>query len=336
MGRAKPPVVKLADLEPGHIADFFALLAEKTRGTTRDGKPFFSCRFRDARRTVAFMAWADGGWFEVCERDWHAGQCYKLRGSLVASERYGPQLEIVNIRAASDADRADGYDPAGYVEHSRFDPATMHAELLTLCREHIADEPLRGLVTGLLETHADALKRLPASPRNYYPFAGGWLEHTLNVTRHCLWLAERYAAHHNELRPPLNRDLVVAAAALHEIGRVRELDDALPPQLTVTGRLTGPILLARDMVREAAAARGDLDLELQQLLEHLIVSHLTLPEWGSPRLPLVPEALILHHADDLDVKMEMYARCLTRDAADGPFTDRDPVLNRQLYKGRRL
>jgi 3'-5' exoribonuclease len=71
-----------------------------------------------------------------------------------------------------------------------------------------------------------------------------------------------------------------------------------------------------------------------QLLEHLIVSHLNLPEWGSPRLPLIPESLILHHADDLDAKLEMYARCLSRDQETGAFTARDPVLNRQLFKGR--
>jgi 3'-5' exoribonuclease len=70
------------------------------------------------------------------------------------------------------------------------------------------------------------------------------------------------------------------------------------------------------------------------MLEHIVLSHLALPEWGSPRLPLVPECLIVHHADDLDAKLEMYARCLSRDQASGPFTDRDPVLNRQLYKGR--
>lgn len=77
-----------------------------------------------------------------------------------------------------------------------------------------------------------------------------------------------------------------------------------------------------------------LNPELLALLEHLIVSHLTKPEWGSLRLPAVPEALILHHADDLDAKLEMYVRCLTRDAGDGPFTDRDPVLQRPLWKGR--
>ena len=74
--------------------------------------------------------------------------------------------------------------------------------------------------------------------------------------------------------------------------------------------------------------------ELQRLLEHLLLTHLGLPEWGSPRLPLIPEVLIVHHADDLDAKIEMFARCLTRDTGDGPFTERDPILGKQLLKGR--
>jgi 3'-5' exoribonuclease len=98
--------------------------------------------------------------------------------------------------------------------------------------------------------------------------------------------------------------------------------------------LFGHLFLGRDLVRDAAREQGDVNPELAQLLEHLVVTHLTLPEWGSPRLPLIPEALILHHADDLDAKLEMYVRCLCNDQAAGPFTERDPVLNRQLYKGR--
>src|SRR5207248_10562761 len=165
--------------------------------------------------------------------------------------------------------------------------------------------------------------------------AGGLLEHTLSVTRSCLQLVERYAAHYTELKPPLNRDLVVAGAILHDIGRVLELGEEVEaPAVTVPGRLTGHLILGRDLVRDAARELGDVNPELVQLLEHIILSHLALPEWGSPRLPLVPESLIIHHADDLDAKLEMYARCLSRDQASGPFTDRDPVLNRQLYKGR--
>src|SRR5204862_6703593 len=103
---------------------------------------------------------------------------------------------------------------------------------------------------------------------------------------------------------------------------------------TVPGRLLGHLLLGRDLVRDTARELGDVHPELVQLLEHLIVSHLTLPEWGSLRLPLIPECLILHHADDLDAKLEMYVRCLTHDNEPGPFTARDPVLGKQLLKRR--
>src|SRR4051812_25668525 len=104
MSRPKPVAAGLADLTPGQLGDFFALLADKTRGATRDGKAFFNCRFRDARRAVSFMAWADGQWFVPCERDWQAGHFYKLRAAYAEHERYGPQLtDLHNIRPATDA-----------------------------------------------------------------------------------------------------------------------------------------------------------------------------------------------------------------------------------------
>ena len=331
----RPPLVKLADLEPGQLADTFALLAERSKGATRDGKPFYTCRFRDARRTVGVMAWADSPYFADCEANWRPGMFFKLRAVYQENERYGPQLDVRMIRPVDDGDRAAGFDPADFAEASRFDRPAMLTELRTLVQKHTAG-PLQTLVLGILEKHADALLLLPGSQRHYHPYTGGWLEHTLSVTRVCLWLAERYAEQYPQLKPPLNRELLVAGAVLHDIGRLRELDTNLPPQPTVEGRLLGHLFLGRDVVRDAAREQGDVPPPLLQLLEHLIVSHLNLPEWGSPRLPLIPESLILHHADDLDAKLEMYVRCLTRDTSEGPFTERDPVLNRQLFKGREV
>jgi len=336
MARPTIPLLKLHDLEPGQLADCFAQLAERSRGQTRDGKPFFTCRFRDARRTASVMVWADSPTYAACETDWKPGAFFKLRAVFGEHERYGPQLDLKNIRPATDDDKADGFDPTAFAEASRFDRPVMLAELRTLTQKHIADEPLRRLILSLLDRHADALLNLPGSPRHYHPFAGGWLEHTLNVTQTCLLLADKYIPHYPELRPPLNRDLLVAGAVLHDFGRVLELDNGVPPQPTVAGRLIGHLFLGRDLVRDAAREQSDVNPQLLQLLEHLLVSYLNLPEWGSPRLPLIPESLILHHADDLDAKLEMYVRCLTRDTADGPFTERDPVLNRQLFKGREV
>jgi 3'-5' exoribonuclease len=335
VARAKPPLVRLSELAPGQYADFFVLLAERHKNQTRDGKPYFSCRFRDARRIVGFMVWADSSFYDACEKEWQEGKVYKIRGTYHEHKQYGPQVEIEMIRPLIDADRAEGFDPAELGDRSRREPAAMFAELRGLVEREIADAALRRLVLTILDRHAEALQLRPATLRHFYPFSGGLLEHTLSVAQSCLRLVDKYRAEYPELKPPLNRDLVLAGAVLHDIGRVLELgDDPLLPQPTVPGRLVGHLFLGRDLVRDTARELGDVDPELLQLLEHLIVSHLNLPEWGSPRLPLVPECLILHHADDLDAKLEMYVRCLTRDQAPGPFTDRDPVLNRQLYKGR--
>jgi 3'-5' exoribonuclease len=336
MARPKPVLAKLCDLTPGQYADCFALLAEKTKGKTREGKDYYVCRFRDNRRTATFMAWSDGAHFQAVETDWHAGQFYKLRVVYAEHERYGPQFyELIDLRPVNEADKAQGFDPGQLVESSRFDPALMLAELQTLVTEHIADEPLRGLVLGLLAAHAGPFQRLPATRDRFYPFAGGLVEHTLSVTKSCLNLVDRYRAYYSELTPPLNKDLVIAGAALHDIGRVLEFtDDLLAPTHTIPGRLSGHLVLGRDLLRDAARVQGDVHPELVLLLEHILLTHLALPEWGSPRLPLAPECLIVHHADDLDAKMEMYARCLSRDRSEGPFTDRDPGLGRQLLKGR--
>ena len=337
MNESKPVPVPLHQLIAGKSADFFAQLAEKARSARRDGKPYFICRFRDRSRSVACMIWSDGPWFEACEKDWQPGQFYKLRANYQEHPTYGPQIELLQIRPIVPADAKDGFNPLDFIEKSRFDADAMYQELWKLAEAEIANVPLRRLVLNLLERHQAPLKRLPATQRNFYPFAGGLLEHILSVTHTCMHLADKYVARYEELKPPLNRDLVLAGAILHDLGRVVELgDDVVNPQPTVPGRLLGHVLLGRDLVRDMARELGNVDAELVQLLEHIIMSHLTLPEWGSPRLPMIPECLILHHADDLDAKLEMYVRCLSRDQEPGPFTARDPVLGKVLLKGRKV
>lgn len=339
MSKAKKPLLaKLSDLQPGNYVDCFVQLADKARGTTRDGKPFVSCKYRDARRTVgAVPIWEDAPLFGPAQ-DWQVGQFFKVRATYTEHEKYGPQLDVEQMRPVEDRDRSEGFSELDFVERSRHDPEVMYAELVSLVREEIADAPLQGLVLNLLTEHAAALKVLPASTRHFYPFAGGWLEHTLAVARSAAWLSERYAARFPELNPPLNRGLVIAAAALHDLGRVRGVDVApgQPGRPSVPGELFGRLFLAYEMIRGAAAAVPDLNPEVLDLLLHCVVTHPRHSEVGASRTPCVPEALILHHADDLDAKFEMYARCLTRDTADGAFTDRDPVLGRPLLKARKV
>lgn len=335
MSKSKPTLTRLHEMTPGQGGDFFVLLAERVKGARRDGKPFFTCRFKDAQRTATCMVWSDGPWYEACETQWREGGFYKIRGAYEEHPTYGPQLDVHNIRPATDADAGDGFDPLDFVERSRHDIEAMYKELWSLAESQIADVPLRRLVLTVLGKTAKALKQAPATQRHFYPFAGGLLEHTLSVTHTCVHLVDKYAGHYADLVPPLNRDLVVAGAILHDIGRTLEHStDAAHVEPTVPGKLLGHLFLGRDLVRDIARELGDVDPELLQLLEHILIAHLNLPEWGSPRLPLIPECLIVHHADDLDAKLEMYARCLTKDNEEGPFTARDPILGRQLFKGR--
>src|SRR5205823_2346977 len=109
MTRSKPPLVRLCELKSGEAGDFFVYLAEHHRGATRDGKPFYTCRFRDAGRTATVMVWQDGGRFEECEAKWAEGGFYKIRGTHHDNERYGPQIDIHQIRPVQDGDREDGF-----------------------------------------------------------------------------------------------------------------------------------------------------------------------------------------------------------------------------------
>jgi len=229
-----------------------------------------------------------------------------------------------------------GFDPLDFVPRTVFDVEEMYGELWALAESTIADVPLRRLVLTLLTKTAKQLKRVPASPKHFFPFAGGLLEHTLSVTRTCLHLADKYASIYDDLQPPLNRDLAVAGGILHDIGRCAEFgEEVANVERTVPGSLLGHLLLGRDMVRDVARELGDVDAELLTLLEHIIIAHPNRPEWGSPRLPLIPECLIVHHAVDLDAKMEMYIRWLAKDKEAGAFTARDPVFGQHLFKGRK-
>jgi 3'-5' exoribonuclease len=336
----RPNIVRLSELKSGERGTFFALLADRSRSSTGKGNPFFNCRFRDARRIATYMVWGDGPHFEECETNWKPGQFFKIDGVYSEHVRYGPQFEVKKIRLVEPRDEAEGFSETDFIEGARFKPELLISELRELIQATIADEPLRRLTLGLIDAHAVALKELPATDRKFYPYRGGWLEHTLNVAQNVLWLGDQYRLRFPDLKPPINRDLLAAGAVLHDIGRVVELQPGAtivePAEPTVPGRLLGHLFLGRDLVRDAAREQGDVNPELLQLLEHLMISHLNHPEWGSPRQPLIPEALILHHADDMDAKMEMYTRCLTRDPSPGPFTERDPVLGRHLLKKREV
>ena len=149
--------------------------------------------------------------------------------------------------------------------------------------------------------------------------------------------ANKYAEYYPEMKPPLDKDLVVAGGLLHDIGKLREMEQK-PEGATHTpaGSLIGHILIGRDMVRAAAArlpGNAALDADTLLRLEHVIIAHQRLPEWGSPKPPMTPEALLVHVADDIDAKYQMMVTILREDTNPGPVTSRKNILMQPVYRG---
>jgi 3'-5' exoribonuclease len=325
-------LARLSDLAHGQEADFFALFSAREELTTKDGKPYFRVSFRDAKREVNFPIWSDAPLAAACRDEWVVGEFYKLRAQFRETS-FGPQLEIRRIRPIADGDAAEGFDPAMCIPRSRREPAEMFDALRALVAERVADATMAQVVTSLLDDHRDILLKLPAATYNHHAYAGGFLEHVLSVAQTCAYLADKYAAMLAELEPPLDRDLVVAGGVLHDIGKIREL--RLTPSgadYSESGALIGHILQGRDMLREAAAKLGFTGEKLLRL-EHIIVAHQRLPEWGAPKPPMTPEALLVHYADDMDAKLQMMVGAYAADAKSGPLTTNRNPLKQKFYRG---
>jgi 3'-5' exoribonuclease len=307
-------------------------LSDKQELTTRDGKPYHRVTFRDSVREVSFPIWNDAPLAKACQNEWQIGEFFRMKAKY-RETNYGPQLEIREIRTVKESDADDGFDPLMCQARSRFDSQEMFAELIKIANERIENNALRDLVVGIYEDHRADLLNLPAATRNHHAFAGGYLEHVRNVVRTCVYLADAYAVAYPDLSPPLDKNVLIAGALLHDIGKLRELR-TMPTgaEYTAAGSLIGHVLQGRDIVREAAA-NSKVDAETLLRLEHVIVSHQRLPEWGAPKPPMTPEALLVHYADDIDAKYKMMVDILSTDANAGPMTSRRNVLGQAVYRG---
>jgi 3'-5' exoribonuclease len=334
MARNGLVVTKLSDLVDGQEATCFAALVKKTRSFTRANQPFTKCLFRDKRVKLEAMLWSDHALLPESE-NWMEGNAYRVSVRGKFDLRYGMQLELLGIRPATDDDARDGYDFYDLVENSQIPPDDLLRKLNHLIEQQIDHPALKRLVETILGEHLAAFKKMPAAQSFHHAYTSGLLEHVWSMTRIACFLAEHYAKYYDQLDPPLNRGIVIAATILHDIGKLRELEyHPVEAKYTKEGRLIGHILIGRDMVREAAGRIEGFPEDMLLRLEHAILSHHGKREFGAPILPQTIEALLVSHIDDLDAKMNIAARELLRsDSSDG-FTERIYALdNRQLYRG---
>lgn len=337
MKKSTATIQKLADMQDNVEADVFVLFVSREKMLTREKKPYFRVTFRDKTREVTFPIWENAPHFAECQDVWVPGCFYKIRATHRTTS-YGSQLEIVRIREATAKDEKDGFDPGMGMPLSPFDPLATYEEIRETLREYVTDAGVLAVVERIYETYREPLLAASAAKGKHHATVGGLLEHTRNVLKTAVMLADRYAEILPDMQPPLCKSVVAAGAALHDVGKLRELT-AIPGGFAYTaeGTLLGHIVMGRDYVRDAVrelAAEGVFVApEMQLRLEHAVLSHQSLPEWGSPKPTMTPEALLIHYADNLDAKYYIMYAALADAKDEEEFTNGQNPLRTTVFRG---
>ena len=279
----------LASFEEGKLFDgFFLVLARQFR-TTQTNKPYLNLIFADKTGQLEARAWEPSD--PRLARDFDRGDIVKVRGCIQRfNERL--QLKVEQLRKAHPHE----------VEKSDFMPATTYdvealwAQLLGFL-DSFTDPHLKSLLGAILTDPkiAPAYREAPAAKQLHHAWLGGLLEHVVSL----LGLADRMATHY----PILNRDLLLTGVVLHDIGKVRELSWEIGFEYTMEGVLLGHIQIGAALAERTMDGLPGFPPRLKMLVLHMILSHHGKLEFGSPKLPMIPESLMLSFLDDLDAKM---------------------------------
>src|ERR1700677_4455780 len=193
------------------------------------------------------------------------------------------------------------------------------------------DVHLKALVRAFMADSeiAAAYRNAPAAKTLHHAYIGGLLDHVVSLFRSCDLVCRNY--------PQVNRDLLLTGVFLHDIGKIHELAYNRSFSYTTRGQLLGHMVIELEMLQAKLALVPGFPAELKTLLEHLIISHHGEYEFGSPKLPMFPEALLLHYMDDLDSKMEAMRAQFEREAdLESPWTSYNASLGRPLLNSAKF
>jgi 3'-5' exoribonuclease len=172
------------------------------------------------------------------------------------------------------------------------------------------------------------LKRAPAAKIMHHAYAGGLLEHVVSLCNLCRAVAGHY--------PEANPDLLLSGAVLHDVGKLKELSYERSIGYTDEGQLLGHILVEYELVSKKMDAIAGFPPELKILIQHMLISHHGQYEFGSPKLPMFREALLLHYLDDLDSKMGAIRAALESEQGEGNWTAFNGALARRILRADRF
>jgi 3'-5' exoribonuclease len=300
-------VSDLAGFDEGRLFDSFFLVLAKQQRTTKTNKTYLNLILGDKTGQVEGRVW------ELADpriaREFERGDLVKVRGCVSRfDDRLQLKVDQLRRTLAGEAERMD------MLPATTRDVGELWSELEKTVAS-VTNPDLQRLLKALLEDAAiaNAYREAPAARQLHHAWLGGLLEHVVSL----LGLADRVAAHY----PMLDRDLLVTGVILHDIGKIRELEWEMGFEYTVEGVLLGHIQMGVNLVEKTIASLPGFPERLRTLVLHMILSHHGKLEFGSPKLPMIPEALVLNFVDDLDAKMQAMASEFEKSAREGRAPD---------------
>ncbi|HOQ08559.1 MAG TPA: HD domain-containing protein [Syntrophomonadaceae bacterium] len=295
------------------------LVLEKSQRKTKDGRDVINLKLGDATGEVDAVIW------DNCQVSGpvEAGTLLGVLGDL-GSYNNKLQLTAKRIKALDE-------DISPYLKKPDINIEVLIEKFNRLLAQ-IADPALSKLMEALFTPEVrKEFYEAAAAKKVHHNYPGGLLEHTVQVAELCLYTAPAY--------PLLNKDLLIAGALLHDIGKLDEYQTKVVTEYTVKGRLLGHIAMGVERVgiaiEEVRSQGQDFSRELEWMLKHMILSHHGTTEFGSPVVPMFPEAFVLHMMDNLDAKMFVYWHKI-KDTEDGDeyFSTYDNFFQQQFFKYR--
>lgn len=290
------------------------LISNATKGVSTAGLPYLNITLQDASGTIEAKKW------DVNDADYAlfvTGNIVEVTGD-VLSYRNMLQIKLISGLPKS----MDEIDVSRFVSAAPVAPDVLWTRFGAYL-DRLVHPDVRAITTALIEEHRDDFMIYPAASKNHHEFASGLLYHVVCMLDLADDISKRY--------PSLDTDLLFAGIILHDLGKTVELSGPIIPKYTVQGRLLGHISICQGWIQEIAK-RLEITSEVPVLLQHLILSHHGKPEFGSPQVPQIREAEVIHYIDNLDARIFMMEKAL-EGVTPGEFTTRVWSLeDRSFYK----
>ena len=307
----------VSDLGSEQTVTTFFLVHEKEIRNTREGKAYLRLELGDRSGTIEARMWDQ---FEIAARDVNRDDFVKVQAR-VEIYRNKPQLALQQLRRA----KPEEVELADFLPHTTADVDKLYAQLLEFAAS-IKNPWLKKLTTAIVADPAIAAryKRAPAAKVMHHAYLGGLIEHVVGLCG----LAKQVAAHY----PELDVDLLLTAAILHDVGKLDELCYDRAIAYTTEGQLLGHIVMEFETVSKAIDAIEGFPPALKTVVQHLLISHHGQYEFGSPKLPMIREAMVFHYLDDLDSKLAAVRAALATESGEDEWSAYSNALGRRFLK----